>query len=372
MRGRSWTQNLILAYGIGCGLLVCWAGFAPSVHACGIDQGRVSSEEVFFRQIRGPCRAKEREALAIQAETLLTALKMGKRLDLRGVVIAGDLMLDRLPLQPLEQLDLPSPPLRQVLKRRGVHQVRVIRGAISIRDSWVHDVIATNLVDGALLLYGDVNMTGTTFERSIDFSKTLFLGSVDFSGAKILYEGFFIGAYFNGPATFTQTIFGTHSRFHKTVFANSARFSRSVFRGLAEFLEVVFQQDAHFAQTAFQVGTGFSGAQFHGSLDFSSSVFTGPAFFRFTTFGENLLIHDSIFHDTADFTQATFKSRPDFSTVTFDASPLFVGTDVEPPPTSSVGDQEQRSLIGLWAVLLLCMLFLIWNLRKGEKGKAAQ
>ena len=372
MRSRLCAQNLIIAYGLGCGLLVWCVGLVSSVQACRMEQGSGDTEKVFLRQISGPCSLKERETLAIPAEVLLTALKKGKSLDLRGVVIAGDLMLDRLPLQSFEQLDIPSHALHRFLERRGVHQVRVIRGAVSIRDSWVKKVIATNLVDGALLLYGDVTMTGTTFERSIDFSKALFLSSVDFSDAHILYEGFFIGAYFNGPATFTHTSFGTHSRFHKAIFAESTRFSGAVFHGLAEFLEVVFQKDAHFAQTVFQVGTGFSGAQFQGFLDLSSSVFTGPAFFRFTAFSENLLIHDSVFQDTADFTQATFKGRPDFSTVTFNTLPVFVGTGVAPPPTLSLEDQMRRSRIGIWAVLLLFMLILIWNFRKRAKGKSAK
>ena len=200
-------------------LLVGWFSLAE---ACQIEEPANQSPRVFYKHIVGACTFEERSAFALSAEELLSALKNGKSVDLMGLVIMGDLLLDRLPLLPINQHPIHSSRVRVTLKEQGIEEIRVIPGAITIRESWFQGILATNLRNGALVIFGKVDMDKTNFKKSIDFSRTVFLEPVNFSDTTIAYEGFFIGAHFDNEANFHQTAFGTHSRFHKAFFGGKA------------------------------------------------------------------------------------------------------------------------------------------------------
>ena len=61
--------------------------------------GGSSATTAFTLRLSSACTEAEREARAIPAQDLLRALLSGKGIDLAGVVIHGDLLLDELPLR---------------------------------------------------------------------------------------------------------------------------------------------------------------------------------------------------------------------------------------------------------------------------------
>ena len=314
----------------GLSMIFLLVGWVSTVQACRIDSS--SSARVFYRHVVGACSFEEREGLAITAKEILEALRAGKSLDLLGVVVTGDLLLDQLLLVPMEQQAFSSERVQDMLKQRRIKDVRTILGSISFRDSWFQGLLATNLTSGALVIVGDVNVAGTQFQKSVDFSKTVFLNSVDFSNAVILFEGFFISAHFDQDVNFENTAFGVHTRFHKSFFGGTATFHRARFDGLAEFLEVVFEKNTSFSQTYFKMGTGFSGARFKGPLDFSEAVFEREAYLRFTEFEQECFLSKNNLSRRDRFHQcANFRAPLTSPSVLFEKPPDFSGTDIDRP-----------------------------------------
>ena len=328
---------------------------------------RMSSEAAapLTRHLGRDCTAQEREAQAVTAAELLAAFRSGKVVDLSGVVLTGDLMLDELPLVFVKTLDVLSPRVQDAILKQRLQQVRVISGPILIRNSLVRGRIATNLKEGYLVVKGPVTMTGTTFERSVDFSHAAFAGSVDFSEAVLLREGFFIRALFSQAARFEKTAFGVHSRFHKAVFSETVTFLRAGFNGLAEFLEVTFEKDASFSRTYFKLGTGFSASRFRGVLDFSEAMFEREAFFLFTVFEGDAYFRRTTFRALADFTDAEFMGVNDFAKVFFQIEPRFIRTKMSGTNQSPGGLHDPRFLYGIAAALLIFTILFVLFLRKG-------
>ena len=312
----------------------------------------------------GPCTLEEREALGISGEELLHALKEGKSIDVLGIVVNGDLMLDRLPLLPLERYRVPSARIGKMLKHQGITEVRVISGSLTIRDSWVQGIVATNLAKGALIVFGPLDIVGTTFQKSVDFSRAVFLNPVNFSDSKIAFEGFFIHSHFDKEAIFQKTSFGTHSRFHKAYFGEKASFFQASFHGLAEFLEVMFEEEANFSQTVFKLGTGFSGAQFRGNLNFSHALFEREVYFRFTTFQKQASFRGTTFRSMADFTNTQIEESPDMRDAIFKVTPSLSGSGI------TLGNQKGGKLddrtiqLVIFMGLVLLVLFLVWGSRR--------
>lgn len=332
--------------------------------ACSIERGLDSPEEPFTLHLGSSCSPQEREARAIPASRLLAALKAGRGVDLRGVVIQGDLMLDDLPPVPVRSMPLTAPRLQERIRRQDLTEIRIVSGPMSIRDSVVHGVIATNLKEGLLVVTGPVTMVGSRFEQMVDFSRTVFLEPVDFSGAVLLRQGFFIRALFEKPVRFEKTAFGIHSRFHKALFGDTASFGGAGFNGLAEFLEVSFEKDAGFAQASFKMGTGFSGSRFDGPVDFSGALFERETYFLFVVFAGGASFRRSTFRAEADFSDAEFHAERDFSEVRFEKSPRFTRAHINGSPPSPGWFQDTRGLYVVSAILLIGTLALVVLLRK--------
>lgn len=351
----------------GIFLILLLVGWCSPAEACQIEEPEGPSPRVLHRHIVGTCTFEERSAFALSSEELLSALENGKSVDLLGLVIIGDLILDRLPLLPINQHSIPSSSIKETLKAQGIEEVRVILGTITIRESWFQGTIATNLRGGALVIFGQVVMDKTKFQKSIDFSRTVFLDPVNFSDTTIAYEGFFIGAHFDNEANFHRTVFGTHTRFHKAFFGRTATFNQAGFEGLAEFLEVVFASEANFSQTSFKLGTGFSGTQFRGSLDFSHALFEREAYFRFVTFQKKASFRGATFHAVADFTNTQFQENPDFSNAVFEITPNVGDSKINLEKQRVRNLDRPTSQIAIFVGLFLLILFFVWRLRRKEE-----
>jgi hypothetical protein len=290
----------------------------------------------FIQHLSPECSEQEREAHAVSAEEILEALKQGRAVDLYNVVLRGDLVLDQLPVLPLDQLDPSAARIHDILRERNAAEVRIMP-SLSIRTSSVRGLISTRARQGYIVVTGPMTLTGTTFERPVDFSRTAFIGPVEVSDAVFWREGFFIQGILTQPSRFERTAFGIHTRFHRTVFADRVSFAQAAFRGLAEFLEVSFEQDAGFSHATFKMGTGFSGSRFGGHLDFSDALIEREMYFLYTVFEQDADFQRSTFRALADFSDASFNGRHDFAGARFDVEPKFLRTKMtgKPPSPSS-------------------------------------
>ena len=350
-------------------LFMILAASATSWGGCRVDAGL--DEAVLVRHVQGTCSPEEKMALAVSADEVLTALQEGKGVDLNGLVLSGDLLLDQLPLQPFDPALVRHAAIVQRFEDESVSEVRVIQGPFRVEDVDVQGVVATNLTaSGYVVVRGPVSFRGTTIRRSIDLSRVVFLDRADFSGMHVGHEGFFLRAAFARDADFTRTVFGTRSRFHRALFLGPAAFTDARFPGLAEFLQVSFDGEAGFSHTRFVQGAGFSGSRFRGASDFSEARFEREVYFRFTEFQGSAHFQRAVFRNTADFTEAQFQADADFQSVVFEKPPEFSGVDF---PEGVGKPEEVRNAEYHTLIISLALLFLFvvaWSFRKNKAGEA--
>lgn len=337
----------------------------PASAVC-TEEPAPASENVLWKHLGKDCSDQERVRRVVTGQEILAALKAGKGIDLAGVVVTDDVILDAVPAQPVEKLAGFSQSELDAIRSLDVGEVRVLAGALSIRDSNVKGTIATKLRGGYLVIHGPVMLTGTTFERLVDFSRTLFLGPVDGSNAIFLREAFFIGGRFPQPVRFAKTAFGPHSRFHRAHFHDSVNFQQAGFNGLSEFLEVTFDKDVNLSRTYFKQGTGFSGARFRALLDFSEAVFDREAFFTFTVFEADAYFRRATFRSVADFSDAEFKGVDDFAKVLFEQTPRFARVKRPAEGARPHGLQNPNIQLAITLSLLLFSALLVVYLIKAR------
>jgi hypothetical protein len=338
-----WRRGLLLA-------LLCLIP-APLAAGCSVDDAAAGAQGLFKLHLGGACTAADREAHAVKASAVLTALKRGQSVDLNGVVIREDLALDSLPVSE-------DPPRLDGMIDRQDKDVRVITGGLSIVNSVVHGKIVHRSADGTLVFSGPVTFAGTTFEQMVDLSRSVFTQPVVLSGAVFLAEAYFVQGQFLGAVTGEKTAFGRHTRFHRSRFHGPVTFEQSGFTGLAEFLEVRFDRDAILARAYFKSGTGFSGSQFEAMADFSEALFDGDAFFTFTRFDGDAFFRRATFRATADFDDAQFNGREDFSKVFFEKGPQFTRAK-RSANSESLGIENRQVQYGITLSLLVFSAVLI-------------
>ena len=343
--------------------VIAWvAGAAMSWGVCRVEEG--ADPRVMVRELKGTCGEEERRALAVSADDVLTSLQQGRGVALKGVVLTGDLSLDRLSLQPFEPGLVKHPAIVERIQAERVSEVRVIHGPFMLEDVEVQGILATNLIkSGYIVVRGPVSLRGSTIQRSMDLSRMVILERADFSDMHIGHEGFFIRAVFARDADFSRTAFGTHSRFHQARFLGKAVFTGARFEGLAELLEVSFAEDAEFGRTRFLQGTGFSGSRFRKTLDLSGSRFDREVYFRFAEFQGHTVFHRALFRNTVDFTEARFQGDVDFREAVFEQPGLISGIDL--PESGGKGgpagrDRDFFILLAILAVLWL-LLLAMWK-----------
>jgi hypothetical protein len=290
--------------------------FPAPAFACLIDDASTSGQGLLRIHLSASCTQADREAHAVNASTLLAALKQGRTVDLDGVVVRGDLSLETLPVAT-------NPPLLDGIGLQD-DEIRVVAGGLLLVNSVVQGRITHRSANGTLVFSGPVSFAGTTFQDMVDLSRSVFSKNLILSGAVFLAEGYFVQGRFLGEVTGIKTAFGPHTRFHRSRFHGAVTFEQSGFTGLAEFLEVRFDRDAILARTYFKLGTGFSGSEFAGLADFSEALFDGDAFFTFTRFDGDAYFRRATFRATADFDDAQFNGREDFSKVFFEKGPQFM------------------------------------------------
>lgn len=358
----AWRRTLLLCVGL---ILPGLPPTAPAAAACRLERGSESPAAPFMRHLSADCTAEDRAGQAVPAEEILRALAAGRAVDLDGVVVLGDLLLDRLPAAGPEEAAALPPGLREVIRAEGGSWRRIAQ-PVAITQSVVRGAVKSNLQQGVLAVSGAVTLTGTRFEGSLDLSRAAFGGPLDLSRASLRGDGFFIHAWLTQDARFEETAFGPHTRFHRAAFQGEAAFRAAVFHGLAEFLEVEFGRGAAFPGAAFRLGTGFSGSRFGGPADFSGARFEREAFFTFTAFEGAAVFREARFEGTADFSDAAFRGGDDFAGARFAATPRFDRARPEKDRPAGRGWQD----LALLYVILLGLAGLGWWWFKRPLGKA--
>jgi len=330
-----------------CGLVVDSAAADCVVQRTGSDiQGP------FKAHVPADCTEAEREVHAIDADTIMSAMKQGRAIDLSGVVIQGDLSLDSLPVGD-------SPPPVESIPSQPSGEIRVVAGGLSIVKSVMRGAMTHRSGQGTLYFVGPVTFAGTTFEQSVDLSRSIFMQDLTLSGAVFLRESYFVQGHFLKTVVGEKTAFGPHTRFHRSRFHEPVTFQQSGFSGLSEFLEVQFDRDANFSRTYFKSGTGFSGSQFTGLADFSEALFDGDAFFTFTRFDGDTYFRRATFRATADFDDAQFNAREDFSKTFFEKGPQFARAKRSAQGPEALGIENSQVQYGITLSLLIFSAVLI-------------
>ena len=360
--GPLWLFVMVL-------FLMC--GLNQNAWACRLLEPPVNPADTLWVHLEGFCLSTDQRAWAVKGVDVLEALKAGKSLDFQGALLVGDIMLDQLPAQPIAEISNIPAEIQKRFHQRGLETARVIQGAVTIRDSRFEQVLATNLVDGALVILGEVTIAGTTFLQSVDFSKIIFAKPLVFTNVQVEYEGFFIGAHFEHAVDFSHTNFGTHSRFHKAVFRGPVIFAEVEFDGVAEFLEVEFQQTANFSRAKFLSGTGFSGSVFHGPVDFSGARTEQEIYFRFSEFKKGVSFRHGQFQSVVDFSNSRFEGEHDFSEAEFAVQPEFAASNISVQVPISGPKFTQQFQWLLFGGLVSLVGIYLWISKRGTGGHSA-
>ena len=339
--------------------------------ACRLLEPPAHTDNVLWVHLDGLCLTSDRRELAVTGADVLEALTSGKSLNFQGALVVDDVMLDQLPLESVAENPHIPQHIQERLHRRGLEEVRVITGDIIIRDSQFEKVLATNLVNDALIILGEVDVSGTTFLQSVDFSKIIFAEPLMFSHVNVEHEGFFIGAQFEDTVDFSHTNFGTHSRFHKAVFRAPVKFLEVEFKGVAEFLEVEFHQAAKFSQADFMSGTGFSGSVFYGPVDFSGIKTQQEIYFRFSEFRDNVSFRRGEFQSVVDFSNSHFEGPHDFSDAEFSIQPDFAASNISVVVPISRRSLHQQSQWLVFGFLVILVGLYLWITKRNARGLSA-
>jgi len=272
------------------------------------------------------CTPAEREAHAVRGEAVMDAIAKGRPVDLLGVVVRGDLIFDRLAAQTTSRSPVPASEMANQPDRAGGNRQRIVREALSLKDSVVSGAVRHRSADSTLRFKGPVNFYGSHFKEGVDLSRSVFQEPVELSAATFDKEAYFVQGQFARQMDCQDTQFGPSTRFHRSVFRGSVNCTGARFDGMAEFLEVTFEQPATFERSRFGLGTGFSGSRFKSRVSFSEAIFSRETFFGFATFESESVFAGAQFLGSADFSNAEFRQQDDLAKARFDQAPLFTQT----------------------------------------------
>jgi uncharacterized protein YjbI with pentapeptide repeats len=318
---RWCAQLLALLLGWGAIAFVPGAGAA-----CLLDSSVAGEPGQLVKRLAPGCTEAEREAHAVSSTAIMEALEKGQPVDLAGVIVRGDLIFDRLPVETVKTRNgLPSEEQKPVTQV-GAQERRLARGALAIRDSVLRGTVRHRSAQGTLRFEGPVDFQGTTFEAGVDLSRSVFQGTVELSGAAFQQEAFFLQGQFMQAMVCRETRFGPHTRFHRSAFHGPVECAGALFDGMAEFLEVTFDQPAVFERARFGSGTGFSGSRFKSRTNFDEAIFSRDTFFGFSVFEDRASFAGAQFLGAADFSDADFQKPDGLATARFDRPPLFIRT----------------------------------------------
>ncbi len=294
--------------------------------ACLVEAPAAVKGGPLVRHLSPDCTPAEREANAVGSAVIMEAIAKKRSVDLVGVVIRGDLIFDKLTVETTQMPKGLTPEQQAALKQLNVEELRLVREAVTIRDSVVSGAVRHRSAKGTLQFDGPVDFRGTIFKDGVDLSRSVFQGAVDLSDATFEQEAYFVQGQFAHALGCKETKFGPHTRFHRSLFRGPVDCTGALFDGMTEFLEVSFELPVTFERARFGLGTGFSGSRFKRRATFAEAIFSREAFFGFSVFEGEASFAGAQFLGSADFSDAEFKKPDDLAKVRFDQKPLFTRT----------------------------------------------
>lgn len=314
--------------------------------------------EPLVKHLSPSCTPAEREAHTVDSAVIMEAVAKGKSIDLVGVIVRGDLIFDSLAVQTTQMLKRLTPEQQAALNQLNVDELRLVREAVTIRDSVVLGAVRHRSAKGTLQFEGPVDFHGTIFKDGVDLSRSVFQGAVELSGAAFEKEAYFVQGQFAHALGCKETKFGPHTRFHRSTFRGPVDCTGALFDGMAEFLEVSFEQPVAFELARFGLGTGFSGSRFKRHADFVGAIFSREAFFEFSVFEDEASFAGAQFLGSADFSDAEFKKPDDLAKVRFDQKPFFTRTKriAQDQPANFLKSPAEQYALTLLFLLMAAML----------------
>lgn len=330
------------------------------------ETSAVCTVEVPVSGKRGPlvthlspsCTPAERETHAVGSAVIMEAMATGRPVDLVGVIVRGDLIFDSLAVQTTQISKGLTSEKQAAVNRLNVEELRLVREAVTIRDSVVLGAVRHRSARGMLHFEGPVDLHGTTFKDGVDLSRSVFQGTVEVSGATFEKEAYFVQGQFAHALRCKETKFGPHTRFHRSTFRGPVDCAGALFDGMAEFLEVVFEQSVAFERARFGLGTGFSGSRFRQQADFDEAIFSREAFFGFSVFEGEASFAGAQFLGSADFSDVEFKKPDDLAKARFDQKPLLIRTQriAQDQPAEFLKSPAGQYSLTLFLLLMAAML----------------
>lgn len=272
------------------------------------------------------CTPAEREARAVRGEAVMDAIAKGRPVDLLGVIVRGDLIFDQLAVQTTSRSSLPASEIANREDRAVGSRQRLVREALSLRDSVVLGAVRHRSADGMLRFEEPVNFSRSHFREDVDLSRSVFQERVELSAATFDKDTYFVQGQFARQMDCRETKFGSSTRFHQSTFRGSVDCTGALFDGMAEFLGVTFEQPATFERSRFGMGTGFSGSRFKSRVSFREAIFSRETFFGFAAFENEAVFADVRFLGPVDFSNAEFRQQDDLAKARFDQAPLLAQT----------------------------------------------
>jgi len=346
---------------LACAVLLWGGGLVTADEAqasCKVEAS-VDKSGPLVKRLGPECTVAEREAHAVESAAILDAMRKGRALELAGVVIKGDLLLDRLTVQVVRTPKGLAPEQQEALGRLNAGEIRSVSLPFTIRDSVVQGAIRHRSEKGTLQFEGPVNLHGTLFKQGVDLSRSVFQRGVDLSAAQFEQEAYWVQGQFGETLNCAGTRFGPHTRFHRSTFRGSVDCRGVLFDGMAEFLETTFEQRALFANARFGLGTGFSGSRFKHEVSFADAIFSREVFFRFARFEAEASFAGAQFLDAADFSNADFTRPDDLSKARFDRPPVFAHTKRVASEHDSGGGSSQGFQYAVTLGLLVAAALLV-------------
>lgn len=343
--GRCWCGVLVISS------LIAVASYEARA-TCVVTPRTSDSSAELVTHLPPTCSPDERAAHALAGETVIDAIAQGRRVDLVGVLIRGDLVFDRLSLEPAS----------------GSNEVadgqRVVRAAVSIKDSDVRGVLRHRSSENILRFEGPVDFQGSRFREGVDLSRSVFQQKVDLSGATFEKEAHFVRGHFVGDTACRETKFGPSTRFHQSIFQGPLDCTGALFDGMAELLEVTFEGPVTFERSRFGQGTGFSGSHFKSRVDFGEAIFSREAFFGFTVFENEVLFAGAQFLGSADFSSAEFKRPDDLGKARFDQPPILAQTKrLASEPSDGLLQTREGQYVLTLAFLVVAALLIAYLIK---------
>lgn len=326
--------------------------------ACLVDEPAGGKGGALVKHLSSDCTPAEREANAVGGAAIMEAMAKGRPVDLVGVIVRGDLIFDKLAVQTTQIPKGLTPEQQAALNRLNVEELRLVREAVTIRDSVVTGALRHRSLKGTLQFEGPLDFRGTTFQEGVDFSRSVFQETIDLSGARFQKEAYFVQGQFTKALGCQETKFGPHTRFHRSVFRGPVACAGALFDGMAEFLEVSFEQPVTFERARFGLGTGFSGSRFKRQADFAEAIFSRDAFFGFSVFEGETSFTGAQFLGSADFSAAEFKESDNLAKARFDQKPLLTRTKriAQDQQTEFLNSPMGRYVLTLVLLLTAAML----------------